>query len=228
MFGINENCKVDQFIAKKNFYTYGDMSARDKELFKVNISKITLLYQLSTNKTNISAYKDDVREYPLINVFKVELNIADKLKRIAEIIMKSIPYPMLIVFEFENKVQLWTAHQRINQNDETKNVLDDFIYTDWQTDTSWFDVSKMNMTNFYALYSDMVDAISIKNAEAINSNAELTGDQARELTAKIQEIESRIELLKARMKKETQFNKRIEINITIKKLERERKQIVGC
>ena len=212
-------------MAKKNFYTYAGMSARDKELFKDNISKITLLYQLATNKTNISAYKDEVREYPLINIFKVELNIADKLKRIAEIIMKSIPYPMLLVFEFENKVQLWTAHQRINQNDETKNVLDDFIYTDWQTDTCWFDLSKMNMTNFYALYSDMVDAISIKNAEAI-SNAELTGEQARELTAKIDEIDSRIELLKARMKKETQFNKRVEINIEIKELENLRRLLL--
>ena len=55
MFVINENCKVDQFVAKKNFYTYADMSARDKELFKDNVSKITLLYQLATNKTNISA-----------------------------------------------------------------------------------------------------------------------------------------------------------------------------
>ena len=53
MFGINDNCKLDQFVAKKNFYTYSDMSSSDKDLFKDNISKITLTYQLQPNKINI-------------------------------------------------------------------------------------------------------------------------------------------------------------------------------
>ena len=227
MLGINENCKIEQFIAKKNFYTYGDLTSGDKAIFTNNISKITLMYQITPNKINISPYKDDVREYPMINVFKVEVYKDEKIKRIAEIIMKSIPYPMLIVFEFEDKVQLWTAHQRINQNDESKNVLDEFVFTDWETDTSWFDVSEMNMTNFCALYSDMVDCISVHNAKCIVQTDELTGEQARELTNKLEEIENQIVALKSKMKKETQFNKRIEINIEIKKLEQEKGTVLS-
>ena len=228
LFGINENCKLDQFVAKKNFYTYGDLTSSDKTLFTDNISKITLLYQIAPNKINIAPYKDGIREYPMINVFKVELNKDEKIKRIAEIIMKSIPYPMLLIFEFEEKVQLWTAHQRINQNDESKNVLDEFVFTDWETDTTWFDVSKMNMTNFYALYSAMVDCISVHNAQSIVQKDNITGAEARELTDKLEEIENQIITLKTKMKKETQFNKRIEINMEIKKLEQKKKEIVGC
>lgn len=228
LFGINENCKLDQFVAKKNFYTYGDLTSSDKTLFTDNISRITLLYQIAPNKINIAPYKDDIREYPMINVFKVELNKDEKIKRIAEIIMKSIPYPMLLIFEFEEKVQLWTAHQRINQNDESKNVLDDFVFSNWEDETSWFDVSKMNMTNFYALYSAMVDCISVHNAQSIVQKDNITGAEARELTDKLEEIENQIITLKTKMKKETQFNKRIEINMEIKKLEQKKKEIVGC
>lgn len=227
MFGINENCKVEQFIAKKNFYTYGDLTSGDKNVFTNNISKITLMYQIAPNKINILPYKDDIREYSMINVFKVELAKDEKIKRIAEIIMKSIPYPMLIVFVLDEKVQLWTAHQRTNQNDESKNILEEFVFTDWEADTSWFDISKMNMTNFYSLYSDMVDCISVHNAQRVVSSNELNGTQARELMSKLEEIEVQITALKAKIKKETQFNKRIEINKKIKILEQKKKEIVG-
>ena len=227
MFGINENCKVEQFIAKKNFYTYGDLTSGDKNVFTNNISKITLMYQIAPNKINILPYKDDIREYSMINVFKVELAKDEKIKRIAEIIMKSIPYPMLIVFVLDEKVQLWTAHQRTNQNDESKNILEEFVFTDWEADTSWFDISKMNMTNFYSLYSDMVDCISVHNAQRVVSSNELNGTQARELMSKLEEIEDQITALKAKIKKETQFNKRIEINKKIKILEQKKKEIVG-
>ena len=128
----------------------------------------------------------------MINVFKVEHTKDEKIKRIPEIIMKSIPYPMLLIFEFEEKVQLWTAHQRINQNDESKNILDKFISNDCETDTTWFDVSKMNMTNFYALYSAMVDCISVHNAQSVVQTENLTGAEARELTGKLEEIENQI------------------------------------
>lgn len=227
MFGINENCKVEQFIAKKNFYTYGDLTSGDKNVFTNNISKIMLMYQIAPNKINILPYKDDIREYSMINVFKVELAKGEKIKRIAEIVMKSIPYPMLIVFVLDEKVQLWMAHQRTNQNDESKNILEEFVFTDWEADTSWFDISKMNMTNFYSLYSDMADCISVHNAQRVISSNELNGTQARELMSKLEEIENEIAALKVKMKKETQFNKRIEINMKIKILEQKKKEIVG-
>ena len=120
MFGISEKCCLNQFVAKKNFYTYSDMSSNDKDLFKDNISKITLTYQLQPNKINILPFKDDIREYPLINFFDIVVEKDVKIKRIAEIVMKSIPYPTVITFLWEDKKQIWTAHQRTNQNDSSK------------------------------------------------------------------------------------------------------------
>ena len=226
MLGISEKCKLNQFVAKKTFYDNADMTASDKKLFKENISKITLTYQLHTKNTNISAYMTPEREYPLINVFEVALDKNEKVKRIAEIIMRSIPYPMVLVFLYEEQYQVWTAHQRVNQNDDTKNVLEDFVFTDWVQDLDFIDVSAMNMSNFFAVYSGIVDAISIHNAKSVVKTENLTGKQARELTGKLEEIENQITALKARMKKETQFNKRIELNMEIKKLEQKKEEIV--
>ena len=73
----------------------------------------------------------------------------------------------------------------------------------------------------------MVDCISVHNAKCIVQTDELTGEQARELTNKLEEIENQIVALKSKMKKETQFNKRIEINIEIKKLEQEKGTVLS-
>ena len=71
-------------------------------------------------------------------------------------------------------------------------------------------------------YIDIVDGLTVTR-----QTDELTGEQARELTNKLEEIENQIVALKSKMKKETQFNKRIEINIEIKKLEQEKGTVLS-
>ncbi len=124
------------------------------------------------------------------------------------------------------------AHQRTNQNDSSKNTIEEFISTDWlDRDSALFaklDIKQMRFTNFYALYSDIVDAISIDNLSTIMAtDINITGAEARELSADIEAIEQEIVSLRSKLKKETQFNRKMELNIEIKKLERSRSKLIG-
>ncbi len=228
MWGIPDNCKIGNTVFKKHFYDNASLSPKDKDLFASVINKIQWQYCLKPEAINIKAYKDEIRDYSEIEIIEVFVEADTKLRRIAEIIMKTIPYPMVLIFTLNGQKQIWTAYQRVNQNDPSKNTIEDFIYTDWiSSDYKLFenlDITKMNMTNFYTLYSSFVDIISKHNARAI-TNKDITGKQARELTAKIEELEGQISSLKVKLKKETQFNKRIEINIEIKNLEKREKDI---
>jgi hypothetical protein len=86
----------------------------------------------------------------------------------------------------------------------------------------------MRFTNFYALYSDMVDAISIYNLSAIMPMDEnITGAEARELSAQIEDIEQEITSLRSKLKKESQFNRKMELNIEIKRLEQNKNKLLG-
>lgn len=218
-------CEVDKTIYKKMFYDNADLSKTDKALFTDVIEKITWLYCLKTECINIQPYRDEVREYQELEVLEVALTAEKGLRRIAEIIMRAIPYPMLLIFRLEERAQVWAAHQRFNLSDNEKVTLDEFVSTNWQAaDSSLWDalaLPKMRFTNFYALYSDWVDAISIHNAHFIMHHCEeLTGEQARQLLAKQQATEAKIAALRAELKKETQFNRKVEINMEIKRLER--------
>lgn len=229
---IPDNCFIGNTIYKKLFYENADLSTNDKSLFTDTINKVTWLYCLKPETINISAYKDEVREYPEVEVIEVLLHKDYKLKRIAEIIMRSIPYPMVLIFRLEGKVKFYVAHQRTNQSDSSKNTIEEFISTDWlESDGALFDkldIKQMRFTNFYALYSDIVDTISIYNLSTIiPTDDNITGAEARELSAQIEDIEQEITSLRAKLKKETQFNRKMELNIEIKRLEQNKSKLLG-
>jgi len=231
-FNIPHTCKVGNPIFKKLFYENADLSANDKKLFINGINKITWVYSLKPETININTFKDDIRDYPEVEVIEVELSEENRLKKIAEIIMKTIPYPMLLVFKLGHKVQLYVSHQRTNQNDISKNTLEEIINTDWlEHDSSLLyklDMTAMRFTNYYTLYSDIVDTISVyKVSNIISNEVELTGEEARALTSKIESLDQQINALRVKLKKETQFNRKMELNIEIKKLERQKSNIIG-
>lgn len=229
---IPDSCFIGNTIYKKLFYENADLSSSDKALFTEGISKITWLYCLKTENINIRPYKDDVRDYLEIEVIEVELTKDYKLKRIAEIIMRTIPYPMLLIFKLEDAVQLYVAHQRVNQSDNSKNTIEEFVSTEWlDSNCALFaklNIKQMRFTNFWVLYGDIVDVISVYNVSNIMPDDNLiTGAEARLLSAEIQNIEQQITALRIKIKKETQFNRKMELNIEIRRLEQNKNKLVG-
>ena len=168
---IPQGCEVKNTVFKKLFYENADISVIDKVIFIEVIKKITWLYCLKTENTNIQPYKDETREYVEIEFIEVELNDDKRLNRMAEIIMRTIPYPMVLVFRLTDNLKFFVAHQRNNLNDSSKNTLEELISTDWVDIESRLlkklNIQTMRFSNFYNLYSDIVDVISIYNVPLI-------------------------------------------------------------
>ena len=230
-FYIPQTCKVNKTVFKKLFYENATLSNTDKDLFANSIEKITWAYCLKPETINIQSYIDETRDYSEIEIFLVQLAKDKGLNRLAEVIMKSIPYPMILIFGLENKFQIWSGHQRTNLNDSSKNTVDEFVQTEWLTAEDQLfknlDIRNLNQSNCFALYSDIVDAISKYNAKLITGeNTEISGEEARELVSKIANIDQRIAALRVALKKETQFNRRMEMNIEIKKIEQTRVNLI--
>lgn len=229
---IPDSCFVGTNIYKKLFYENADLSTSDKSLFTDTINKIIWLYCLKPETINIPAYKDEAREYSEIEVIEVHVDKEYKLNRIAEIIMRTIPYPMLLIFKLEDKIQFYVAHQRTNQSDSSKNTIEEFIATEWLDSDSALltklNIKQMRFINFYTLYSDIVDAISVYNLSVIMPTDDtITGEKAREITAKVEEIEQKIISLRSKLHKESQFNRKMELNIKIKRLEQNKEKLLG-
>lgn len=231
-FHIPPACEVNKTIFKKLFYENADLSSSDKVLFTDVINKITWLYCMKPETINIQPYQDETREYLEIEFLEVELAEERKLSRIAELMMRTIPYPMVLVFRFDNQWKLFVAHQRNRLNDSSKITIEEFISTGWIDNGSELlgklDVRTMRFSNFFDLYSDIVDVISIYNAETlIGSDLDLSGEAARKLSSTMEGLDNEITSLKSMLKNETQFNRQIELNIQIKELRKRKSQLMG-
>lgn len=235
---ISKSCKVDRFIPKKMFHENVDLSSSDKKIFTDQIDKIVWQYSLKAETTNIKPFKDEVREYTEIEVISVKLSQESKIKRIADIVMRNIPYPMLLVFSYDNKILLYTAHQRQNLSDSSKITLDEFISTDWidmqnpsEHDQKFFeslDFKTFSHSNFYKMYSDLTDKISICNASKLTNNyiSSTSADDAKDIYNQVTLLDNNIEQLKNKIKPNTPVNERVATNIEINDLKTKRQELL--
>ena len=239
-FNVPKECIEGSRIPKKLFYEEYDMSSSDKELFTKAIDKIVLEYMFSEDRINIAAYKNDDIECEEVAVIRVFLHEDSKYKRICEIIQRAIPYSLIVICEYKEKVLFNVASKRINKNDESKNTVEEMVFTDWisvekqkKNDKVFLEglnVREWSYSNLYKFYNSFLDKVKLFNASKYSSNLEIFNnidvDMVKKLTDKIERLELEISSLKDKLKKESQFNKKMDLNIKIKKLEIKKNEFI--
>ena len=239
-FNAPKECIEGSRIPKKLFYEEYDMSSSDKELFTKAIDKIILEYLFSQENTNIVVYKNDYIECEGVAIIRVFLNENSKYKRICEIIQKAIPYSLIVICEHNGSILFNGASKRINKNDAEKNTVDEMIFTDWiilekknekeKVFLESLDVREWSYINLYKFYNSFLDKVKLFNASKYSSNLDALNnidvDEIKQLTDKIENLEVEILSLKDKLKKESQFNKKMDLSIEIKKLEIKKNEFI--
>lgn len=233
---IPKNCIVDNTVFKKAFLENADLLTFDKKIINEHIKKVTWKYCLKPDTINIQSYRSDERDYLEIEILEVQLNEVSKCKRIAEIIMRAIPYPILLVLVNASQIQLVTGDMRKNLSDGSKVTVDDFVFTDWidlevenEFKTALFDaldITKLNYTNFYEMYKDITAKLNFYNiskikGEVINTDV-LSEVDSQEVYNKIKSIELKISQLQSRVSKAIDIAERVEISVELNKLRKEK------
>ena len=235
---LPNKCLIDSKIDKKLILEYAELLSSDKKIITNDVKRIVLKYSLKPDTINILPYKSSDRDYLEIEIIEVHLNTVLRIKRIAEIIMRSIPYPIILVLKNDSKIQLITGDIRKNLNDSSKIIIDDFVFTEWidlnnlnQFDRKLFsdlNIDKMNLSNYYLLYKDITSKLDIYNFckiknEIVNisSNIDIRGKYNR-----IKEINITIQSLQKQINKESSMSERVEVSIQINKLKKEKENLL--
>ncbi|HAH63827.1 MAG TPA: DUF4391 domain-containing protein [Treponema sp.] len=236
-FHLSSRCYINQPVSRNMLFTHAELGSKDKKLITDTVSSLTLLFNVSPQTINLQPYKDSEREYTEIQIIEVTLLEDKSVGCIAELLMHAIPYPSLLVFRLRDMIQLYGAHQRTNQNDTALNVLEPFVKTSWLAEDSplfaKLDFTHFNTANCFTLYSDLLDTISVFVAEQLFYTAEypvrppLTGETARDLIRAVDVLDKGIAELRAKMKEETQFGAKAELNMHLQELIEKRKRMTG-
>lgn len=235
MMTIPEACYLGKRVYKKLFYENTSLGVTDKKAFREDIDIITWQYTLKPSTIQIKAYEDERREYHEVAILQVDLKSPNRTSRIAEVIHRAIPYPLVIVFAFKNTSALSLAQKRFSQAEKGAVVAEDFITTDWidlstptplqQAFLCSLNIKDLPHTHFLAFYLALTERFVALDCARLTGKyrLELAADKRKERRKRLsacRELERRIAEKKITVKKETQFNRQVELNGIIKEMEK--------
>ena len=160
------------------------------------------------------------------------LRPAAKPPRLIELIHRAIPYPVVLVTEHRGALTLSLAHKRWSQGEVGKVVIEDVRQVTLTPDspsaeeTSFLAslaASRLPARDLFALYDGLLERVAALEA------ARITGvfvppespDHASALRDGLDahaRLQHDLAVLRAQAKKEKQFNRRVELNLEIKRL----------
>lgn len=232
---IPDNCKIGKRLTKKQFKENFSLKANEKKILTDNIDNITLEYFLSKNTINILPYIDEEKDYSEVAFVRVDISNRNKVKQIADII-QNIPHLLIVIFSFENSICINISPKRINKADSNKLVVEENYFTKWidldsidaleKEFISKLDIHNQSFTDFFSFYNSYLDKIIAFNASEYSGNIRAT-EETKEILDEISKIETKISELRNKIKKETSFSDKVNMNIELKKSNDRLKELQG-
>ena len=225
--------RVDQRVPKKLLVENGAPTAGDKRQINDGIEEILWHAALKPANLGVPADRDAVREYLEIAVLTVIFRPTAKPARLVELIHRAIPYPLLLAARHGETVSLSVAHKRWSQGESGQVVIEELRATapfrpeNPTTEEAQFlarlSVIGLPQGSLFALYQSWFDSVLALEAAQItgafrpvaSENSAALRDQ---LDARAQALRD-LAALRAQAENETQINRRVEINLAIKKLD---------
>ena len=228
------DARVDQRVPKKLLTEHGAPTAADKRQIQDGIEELLWVAALKPTNIAVPAFRDDMREYLEIAVLTATLRAGAKPTRLIELIHRAIPYPVVLWTEQGGAVSLSLAHKRQSQGEAGEVVIEDVRRTapfhpksptaEEALFLASLELSSLVARDLFALYQGWLDRVAALEA------AQITGtfaapDSVGRASALRDGLDTRTRLqwdlagLRAKAEKEKQLNRRVELNLEIKRLE---------
>ena len=238
--------RVDQRIPKKMLAENGAPTAADRKLIQEHIEEATWVAAIKPGTAAVPEYRDEQRTYLELAVVAVNHRLIDadaaKHRRLAELIHRAIPYPVVLILEGKASIGMSLAHIRWAQNEADKTVLDgdlthaafgdaDVEHAHQQAFLAALALNQQACADLRTLYQGWLDTLTAWQAVALTGRFELspTPDQAlarREILRQCRDFDAQISVMRKMAQSEKQIARQIETNLRIKKLEAERKSVL--
>ena len=213
MIGLPKTTEFNKRIPKQKFYENMDISPALKRVFVEQVRIIYWKNKIAASTTNLAA-GTDVTE---LEVFKIRLNrpvLDDSLLRQID---KEIPYHILFLLEYKGKYQAWIGYKEAAASGNKAFKVNGYYHTEWLAEEEL--PLKLEGLNVDAVYENFVRQIAGDKLKT-----EAAGESLKESVARDEQkqaLQKQIETLQAKIRKEKQLNKQMQMNSELKKLKKE-------
>lgn len=212
MLGLPKSTEFNKRIPKQKFYENLSVTPALKRVFVEQIKVIYWRNKIATTTMNLAA-GDIVTE---IEVFEVKLATPQLDIAVLRQVDKEIPYHIVFLLEYDGQYQAWTAYKESADSGYNAFKVDTYYHTDWLSESEL--PLKVNGLNIDKVYENFVRQIA---GDALRSDSDESLKESVERDAKRQQLEKKIAILQAKVRKEKQLNKQVKLNSELKQLKKE-------
>jgi len=203
MLGFPQTTEFNKRIPKQKFYENIDVSPALKRVFVEQIKLIHWRNKLAESTLNI-APGQAVTE---IEVIEVKLTQPQLDEAVLRQIDKEIPYHILFVLSYGNKVQAWTGYKEAAESGKKAFKVNKYYHTEWMLeDELILDIEGLNMDAVWDNFIIQVGGVELEQGKDLAEQIELD-DRKVQLAKDIEKLEKQA-------RNEKQPNKKFQAGFT--------------
>lgn len=199
-------------IPKEKFYENLNVSPALKKSFVDQIKVIYWRNKIAATTTNL-AVGSTVTE---IEVFEIRLKTSNLDEGVLQRIDTEIPYHILFLLEYGGKYQAWIGYKEAAASGNNAFKVTGYYHTEWMSAVEL--PLRIEGLNLDTAYESFVRQIA---GDKLVSASEETLKDAVQRDEQKKKLQKQIDALQAKIRKEKQLNRQMEMNAQLKKLKKE-------
>jgi hypothetical protein len=206
MFEYPKKAEFNRVLPKSKIYAHAKPSRSVRDRFVSQVNEIVWKYKLSPETVNLPA-RQGIYE---IQVFVLILKTAELAEDLLRTIDKAIPSPIFFQLTFDGRVKCAAAYKRPTDAGAARSVVDTYFEMPWQPVT----VARPPLPvalDLASLYEQM-----LRRHIPVPSRPGEPLDAQVERVKQIRTKEIECIRLEARLSREVQFNRKVELNASLR------------
>ena len=208
IFAYPKQAEFNRVLAKSKIYEYGKPTRSVRDTFVSQINHIVWQYKLAPETINLPARPS----VPEIEIFSLELKTPEISEDVLRCIDKAIPLPIFYNLSFDGRIKTVAAYKRPSDADTSRWVVDSYFSSPWlpaNGERTALPVA-LDMAGLYEQMLRRLMAYPVRTGETLKDHVE----RLSQLRSKQTEYTK----LEARLHKEKQFNRKVEMNTQLRTL----------
>ena len=209
MLGLPKSTEFNKRIPKQKFYEHLSVTPAIKAAFAEQIKIIYWRNKLAATTLNLSP-GELVTE---IEVFELRLTSPELDENVLRLIDREIPYHILFLLEYNGKYKAAMGYKETAGSGKAAFKVDRYYRTEWLTEEEL--PLHLEGLTIDAVYENFIRQIA---GERLTGGENTTLKESVEQQKQREQIEKQITALEAKMKKEKQLNRKMELKAEWKQL----------
>lgn len=215
LYQFPQQAKVDRIIPKNKFYEQGKANGKIEQLFVNQVESIRWAYKLAASTIHLED-QDDLKE---IQIFRVKSRVENLDISILSFIDKLILTPIIFEVVYQDKVKVVATYKRLNQADKSKAVIGQYYASEWLGDHNRAELPLyLKLSDLYEHFIEQLLPLAVsreQHQDRESISLEIKLQKAQQLEGLLKQFDQ----LKAKLRNEKQFNRRVELNKQLQDLQ---------